>query len=48
VLKRIATALAAQGDTAEAAWVARRALGALPTTKWAAYASWLSWKGRGG
>jgi hypothetical protein len=48
VLKRIATALAAQGNTAAAAWVARQALGALPTAKWAAYASWLSWKGRVG
>jgi glycosyltransferase involved in cell wall biosynthesis len=48
VLKRIASALATQGDTAAAAWVARQALGALPTTKWAAYASWLSWRGRGG
>jgi glycosyltransferase involved in cell wall biosynthesis len=47
-LKRIALALAAQGDTAAAAWVARQALGALPTAKWAAYASWLSWRGRGG
>lgn len=47
VLKRIAEALAAKGDTAAAAWVARQALGALPTAKWAAYASWLSWKGGG-
>jgi glycosyltransferase involved in cell wall biosynthesis len=44
VLKRIATALAAEGDRAAAAWVARQALGALPTAKWAAYTSWLSLK----
>jgi hypothetical protein len=48
VLKRIASSLAAQGEMVAAAWVARQALGALPTAKWAAYTSWLSWKGRHG
>jgi glycosyltransferase involved in cell wall biosynthesis len=43
-LKRIAESLAAAGRHTEAAFYAREALGAGPTTKWAAYTAWRTLK----
>ena len=43
-LKRIAESLAAAGRHAEAVFYAREALGAGPTTKWAAYTAWRTLK----
>jgi hypothetical protein len=43
-LKRIAESLAGAGRHAEAAFYAREALGAGPTTKWAAYTAWRTLK----
>ena len=43
-LKRIAESLAAAGRHADAVFYAREALGAGPTTKWAAYTAWRTLK----